>query len=670
MSGAAYEINFSALNVQGGPGVSAGSVCSPSGTGGWVLGTAANRAAAGCRGGIAITNPDLNNIFQIQFGGYVPNSVTRLGAGSATYVRSSAAGILERVTTPAATDEIWGKCDALGNLTIDMAAGVSNTVGNATITNLDTAFGHTPALVRYSMRPFTQPFAGANESSAFYWRYDATLGGTNAQYGLYLEVDPIQNYTTGGSATKVIHRGHGDAHFVALLNGISPATITAMTGNGVSPIVCTIPSHGFGQNDIVTISGCTGNTAANGTWFGITVIDSNTFSLPASTGNGTYNASSGQAQDIDPPVGYEGAQWGDGCTSFLASMQYPGGRANATGFNFLYQANALLNYGGFVGNEVPNNCFVVNKRIGMADSTLDGYSQFSLLDANIRMLGGNGVSSGNYRGGWSASTAYVLNDTVAILIGSNYHAYACILANTNQQPPNATYWTEVTDTPNFNRRRFAVFNSGEVDIVSLLANSSTTTYDSPILRQKGSYWNGSAGIERSAYLVHHMTSTTPSSDFRLYMGPVGSESVRLIVSDTSPVWYRTPLEGAQDAQTLQVYDLIAVLNTTNASAGTVDTAYKPPAGHGATVRILWNVVDTMNGHSAGAITLVVIRNVSGTLTVAGSTAVSSTVGDGAVNTSALTFSVSVSNTLKITGTPPGAYSGSLDWTFRCEIVEN
>jgi len=39
-------------------------------------------------------------------------------------------------------------------------------------------------------------------------------------------------------------------------------------------------------------------------------------------------------------------------------------------------------------------------------------------------------------GAWSGATAYVVNDAVSVS-GSSY---ICILANTNQTPPNATYW--------------------------------------------------------------------------------------------------------------------------------------------------------------------------------------------------------------------------------------
>jgi hypothetical protein len=45
----------------------------------------------------------------------------------------------------------------------------------------------------------------------------------------------------------------------------------------------------------------------------------------------------------------------------------------------------------------------------------------------------------NWRGAWSGATAYALNDAVS----SGGSTYICIAANTNQAPPNATYWSLV-----------------------------------------------------------------------------------------------------------------------------------------------------------------------------------------------------------------------------------
>lgn len=50
--------------------------------------------------------------------------------------------------------------------------------------------------------------------------------------------------------------------------------------------------------------------------------------------------------------------------------------------------------------------------------------------------GDRGPSFTNWSRAWSSSTAYQVNDAVT----SNGSSYICILAHTNQAPPNSTYW--------------------------------------------------------------------------------------------------------------------------------------------------------------------------------------------------------------------------------------
>lgn len=54
-----------------------------------------------------------------------------------------------------------------------------------------------------------------------------------------------------------------------------------------NPIVITSANHGRVDGDRVSVSGVTGNTAANGTW-SINVLDGDTFELTNSTGSGNY----------------------------------------------------------------------------------------------------------------------------------------------------------------------------------------------------------------------------------------------------------------------------------------------------------------------------------------------------------------------------------------------
>ena len=61
--------------------------------------------------------------------------------------------------------------------------------------------------------------------------------------------------------------------------------------------------------------------------------------------------------------------------------------------------------------------------------------KFSLIDLPA------GVT---WKGLWSSTTAYVVNDAV---LGTDNNGYKCILAHTNHVPPNATYWVLMATIP-------------------------------------------------------------------------------------------------------------------------------------------------------------------------------------------------------------------------------
>jgi len=70
---------------------------------------------------------------------------------------------------------------------------------------------------------------------------------------------------------------------------LTPAQTGTVTGaTNASPIVVTSAGHGLTTGTRVTITGATGNTAANTTTT-VTVVDANTFSLDGTTGNGTFS---------------------------------------------------------------------------------------------------------------------------------------------------------------------------------------------------------------------------------------------------------------------------------------------------------------------------------------------------------------------------------------------
>ena len=91
------------------------------------------------------------------------------------------------------------------------ANGLGAEFGNFTVNNtVPSPYG--PNTVRYTASIFTQPLGADVESTALYMKMNHAT--SQMVYGIYGEIDANQN-GTGGSFTKVVHNGAGDAHYVA-----------------------------------------------------------------------------------------------------------------------------------------------------------------------------------------------------------------------------------------------------------------------------------------------------------------------------------------------------------------------------------------------------------------------------------------------------------------------
>lgn len=83
--------------------------------------------------------------------------------------------------------------------------------GNFTITNtVPSPYG--PNTVRYTQGLYTQPLGTDVESTALYIKMNHAT--SQMVYGIYGEIDSSQN-GVGGSFSRVVHNGAGDAHYVA-----------------------------------------------------------------------------------------------------------------------------------------------------------------------------------------------------------------------------------------------------------------------------------------------------------------------------------------------------------------------------------------------------------------------------------------------------------------------
>lgn len=112
----AYAISFQAVLSGTATAGSAGDVLLPSTADGlYVRATAANRGTRRSTG-IALSSYVAAGVVDIQQEGEVSAALSGLGAGTATYVRVSATGSLERVASPGGTDDVVGWCETDGTL--------------------------------------------------------------------------------------------------------------------------------------------------------------------------------------------------------------------------------------------------------------------------------------------------------------------------------------------------------------------------------------------------------------------------------------------------------------------------------------------------------------------------------------------------------------------------
>jgi hypothetical protein len=102
-----------------------------------------------------------------------------------------------------------------------------------------------------------------------------------------------------GTARRILDIA--DAVAETIDDGLEAVAGVITGATNASPIVITDAGHGLETGEQIVIAAVEGNTAANGTWY-VTVVNSSTFSLDDSTGNGVYTTGGTWAL---PTVGIE-----------------------------------------------------------------------------------------------------------------------------------------------------------------------------------------------------------------------------------------------------------------------------------------------------------------------------------------------------------------------------
>ncbi|MFO0966754.1 MAG: LamG-like jellyroll fold domain-containing protein [Gemmataceae bacterium] len=239
----------------------------------------------------------------------------------------------------------------------------------------DTAYAFAGGQVAMSI-PQLNSGAGTVNSVSLWMKWNGSNSGSPMPLG-FTDYDLIFQGTGFGFNTA-----GGDLYGLNISGTVSAAT-------NAGPIVVTSTNHGLATGDKVSITGATGNTAANGAWT-VTVIDANTFSLNGSTGNGSYNANSGAwAKLFGPNQTPLANNWHHVAAVFpnnpgslsqlqlyidgvLQSLSQRAGTTNATRFAGAGVTSVTITNGGSGYTSAPTVTFSAPPATGLAISTATG----------------------------------------------------------------------------------------------------------------------------------------------------------------------------------------------------------------------------------------------------------------------------------------------------------
>ena len=159
---------------------------------------------------------------------------------------------------------------------------------------------------------------------------------------------------------------------------------------------------------------------------------------------------------------------------------------------------------------------------------------FTIPQGSTGQTGLTGPGWNQWKGAWSSTASYIVNDVVQ----ESGSSYICLIANTNQMPPNAPYWDLVASVG------ASGGGSGTVTSVSLSMPTDFTVTGSPVT---------SAGTLSVAY-----ASQTANYFLAAPSGTNGTPTFRAIVATDIPTLNQNTTGNAATATT-----------ATNQSGGTV-----------------------------------------------------------------------------------------------------
>ena len=229
------------------------------------LGTTTNLTSGAFYGGAGAAGQVLEEIYlyNCSFGATVFTNQTMLGSGSSVYIQ-----------------RLNGTAGSNINYTAFGTDGTDTTIA--------LKIGQTTS-------ERITPLVAASKMASSYRNYPVASGQTTTVQA-WIRTSTSADGTAYGSSNMprlMLAQNLSQGWSSKVLATVTPVTgtITAGTGNGVSPIVLTCTAHGLSEGDCVTIAGATGNTNSNGN-FQVHVVSSSQFSLNGTTGNGTWGGTS------------------------------------------------------------------------------------------------------------------------------------------------------------------------------------------------------------------------------------------------------------------------------------------------------------------------------------------------------------------------------------------
>jgi hypothetical protein len=396
----------------------------------------------------------------------------------------------------------------------------------------------------------------------------------------------------------------------ALISAVNVGTTTT----GLPGTDAEVVNSGVGLSVVLDFTiprGATGATGSTGTAATITAGTA----TAVATGNPPTVTNSGSSSaavfDFGIPTGATGATGAKGDT----------GDTGATG------AAATVAAGTTTTGAAGSSATVVN-----SGSSSAAVFDFTIPRGNTGATGdtgSQGVPGINWLGTWSGATTYALRDAVAYN-GSSYYAIA---GNTNQAPPNATYWNILALK--------GVDGSGSVSSVGLSAPALFTVSNSPVtssgtldLSYSGTALpvaNGGTNATTAQTAINNLAGAVTSGS---YLRGNGTNVVMSAVQ-------------AADIPTLNQ-------NTTGTASNVTGTVAVANGGTGATTLTLNNVILGNNGSAVQ----VVAPGTSGNVLTSNGTTWSST-------TPAAGVSLSAANTWTATQTFNGSSS-----TFGAVLLDS